>query len=121
MKLIIGLIFLCIAQTLSSQNLTRAQANLPIDGMANGMARLYDLDLDGDLDMFVSGQSNDGSFLTLAYFNDGIGNFDPSSRFHFPQAQNTSFAIADVGGEGGLGDVFFYRKIRRERVLLSIS
>ena len=86
MKKTITLLSILFAATMYSQNFTIATGT-PFIGTTDGSAHLVDVDGDGDLDFFNTGNQGGSEFQGIAqlFTNDGSGTFtlvsgDPFSR-----------------------------------------
>lgn len=72
-------------------------ANLP--GVGPGCVRFFDYDNDGDLDILISGQKNDGSLITQLYRNDKINYTLVQS---FTGLRYSDIAVLDYDQDGDL-------------------
>lgn len=61
--------------------------------------KLVDLDLDDDLDLFLSGSTSDHKKHNTFYENDGNGNFHELHRLFIPEHVNTSVRFADFDND----------------------
>ena len=65
-----------------------------------------DYDVDGDLDLVISGTGGDGSQrYTIIYNNNGDGSFTEMNNFYFPKVSHSSLEWADFDGDSDL-DLF---------------
>ncbi len=73
-----------------------------IDGIINGQAAWGDYDLDGDIDLLVSGENPARVPSTTIYENIGEGNFvaDTVASSGLPQVMNSSVAWGDFNRDG---------------------
>jgi hypothetical protein len=74
--------------------------NLSISAIAKG-----DFNLDGYIDLFVMGETNDGVIITAVYFNDGLGYFIADNLNTFPPTYLGDCNIIDYNNDGHL-DIF---------------
>jgi hypothetical protein len=73
------------------------------DRVFNSVTEFEDLDGDGDLDLYISGNNDGGNgIFTRIYLNDGTGDFTQLSNPLLPQFQGKGAAIADIDGDGDL-------------------
>lgn len=77
--------------------------NLPFEQVDRGSADLIDIDSDGDLDVFITGNLNDGNKPVAAfYLNDGTGEFTEVENIPFPPLTFSNTAFQDLDGDGDL-------------------
>lgn len=71
------------------------------------VTEFLDLDNDGDLDLYFSGNNDGGGIgeFTRIYTNDGSGNFTLISNPDLPQFRGTGAAFSDIDNDGDL-DLF---------------
>jgi hypothetical protein len=73
------------------------------DRVFNSVTEFEDLDGDGDLDLYISGNNDGGNgIFTRIYLNDGTGDFTQLSNPLLPQYQGRGTAIDDIDGDGDL-------------------
>ena len=70
-------------------------------GIESGESEFVDVDGDGDLDIFITGNSDDPGGNTKLYINDGSGNFSETVT-SIPQLRFSTMAFADVDGDNDL-------------------
>ena len=63
-------------------------------------ADFADVDIDGDLDLMISGKSDSSDVNTVLYFNDGDGNFSMADNTTFAALNNAALSFADVDKDG---------------------
>lgn len=77
----------------------------PFTGVSYAAADLGDVDNDGDLDILIAGENNNGLRITGLYLNDGLGNFSLNTDSDFAGTYFGSVHFADIDGDDDL-DVF---------------
>jgi len=73
------------------------EQEISVDGVKNGDAEWIDSDMDGDLDIILTGY-NGSDAVTNLYTNDG-GVFSKSAQ-SFTAVLNSTLAVADISGDG---------------------
>lgn len=68
------------------------------EGASRGDAKFADMDLDGDVDLIVSG-FNGTTRYTKLYENSGSGNFSELTEVDFPQLGSSSILFSDLDGD----------------------
>ena len=101
MKKTITLLTILYAATMFSQNFTVA-TDTPFIGTTDGSAHLVDVDGDGDLDFFNTGDQGGSGFQGIAqlFTNDGSGTFTLVTGTPFPGTESASAAFADFDADG---------------------
>jgi hypothetical protein len=101
MKKTITFLSVLLCTTIGAQNFSLV-ADTPFTGTTDGSAHLVDIDGDGDLDFFNTGDQGGDGFQGIAelYTNDGSGNFTIVSGSPFPGVESASAAFADLDGDG---------------------
>ncbi len=101
MKKTITLLTILYAATMFSQNFTAA-TDTPFIGTTDGSAHLVDVDGDGDLDFFNTGDQGGSGFQGIAqlFTNDGSGTFTLVTGTPFPGTESASAAFADFDADG---------------------
>lgn len=79
----------------------------PLRNVGAGEVKLEDLDGDGDLDLFASGQLNSSNGFVHVYLNDGAGTFTLLENPALPQLFNSGSDLADVDGDGDMDLLIF--------------
>lgn len=69
-------------------------------GTALGSVAIADSDLDGDIDILITGISNSGSPVSTLYNNNGTGVYSKVSDTPFYGVSFSSSAMADIDGDG---------------------
>ena len=80
-------------------------ANTPFEGFSAGDIAIADSENDGDEDVLISGQLENGGAISNLYLNDGTGTFSLLSGTPFPGTFLGETAFADFDNDGDL-DVF---------------
>ena len=103
MKKTITLLTILYAATMFSQNFTVA-TDTPFIGTTDGSAHLVDVDGDGDLDFFNTGDQGGSGFQGIAqlFTNDGSGTFTLVAGTPFPGVESAASEFADIEGDGDL-------------------
>lgn len=103
MKKTITLLTFLYAATMFSQNFTVA-TDTPFIGTTDGSAHLVDVDGDGDLDFFNTGDQGGSGFQGIAqlFTNDGSGTFTLVTGTPFPGVESVGSEFADIEGDGDL-------------------
>ncbi|MFW5700383.1 MAG: FG-GAP repeat domain-containing protein [Cyclobacteriaceae bacterium] len=70
-----------------------------LEGVMNGSIAFADVDKDNDLDVLITGESNNGMGISNLYANNGSGNFTLFSGLALAQVKNSSVAFADVNND----------------------
>ena len=70
-------------------------------GVSDGAMCAADLDGDSDIDLIVSGYSDEGS-ITIQYMNDGLGNFSMHKESILKGMFNGDIAIDDIDADGDM-------------------
>jgi hypothetical protein len=101
MKKTITFLSVLLCTTLVAQNFSLV-ADTPFTGTTDGSAHLVDIDGDGDLDFFNTGDQGGSGFQGIAelYTNDGSGNFTLVSGTPFPGVESASAEFADLDNDG---------------------
>src|SRR5690606_17579491 len=86
-------------------NLNKAVYQPFLNGGRHGKFFVKDFDLDGDLDVFISGYNGD-VLQNYLYLNDGAGGFTIND-FTFPVTPRLGVAVGNFDGKG-LDDFIFY-------------
>lgn len=68
-------------------------------GVQFGSIEFIDVEADGDQDVIISGEIEDGSASTLLYLNDGTGNFSLTPS-NFLQMRAEDIDVADIDNDG---------------------
>ena len=77
----------------------RANTNLP--GVYNGSMAVADVDLDGDMDLLITGFTNHmGNNIIKLFENDGAGNFTEVANMPFDPVWESSVAFEDIDNDG---------------------
>lgn len=77
------------------------QPNTPFEAVWYASMEFADVDGDGDEDLLIIGEKFGSTFAQL-YLNDGEGNFTPQPNTPFFGLSTSSFAFADLNGNGAL-------------------
>lgn len=98
--LVVSLLVSCAS---FSQNYSLV-TDTPFTGTTDGSTHLVDIDGDGDLDFFNSGDKGGKGFQGIAelFKNDGKGNFTLVTGTPFPGVENASAAFADLDNDKDL-------------------
>ena len=101
MKKTITFFTILMCATLVAQNFSLVSGTT-FTGTTDGSAHLVDIDGDGDLDFFNTGDKGGSGFQGIAelYTNDGAGNFTLVAGTPFPGIESASAAFADLDGDG---------------------
>lgn len=101
MKKTITFFAVLMCTTLVAQNFSLVSGT-PFTGTTDGSAHLVDIDGDGDLDFFNTGDQGGSGFQGIAelYTNDGSGNFTLVAGTPFPGVESASADFADLDGDG---------------------
>ncbi|MFK7923836.1 MAG: FG-GAP-like repeat-containing protein [Bacteroidia bacterium] len=75
-------------------------ANTPFDNCAGGNIAYADTDNDGDQDILICGQNDNGTIISKLYLNDGTGAFSLLSGTPFPGVNLGESALADFDNDG---------------------
>ncbi len=96
------LTILCCA-FMYAQNFT-ISGGTPFTGTTDGSAHLVDVDGDGDLDFFNTGDQGGSGFQGIAqlFTNDGTGTFTLVAGTPFPGVESVGAEFADIEGDGDL-------------------
>lgn len=85
--------------------------NTPFTPVGVGRVSFFDFDKDNDLDVLLTGETQDGSQVTKLYANDGSGTFAEVAEGILPGLAKGSMAVGDCDNDGdadillsGLGD-----------------
>lgn len=98
---------LCLAMFASAgmiaQNFTLS-GETPFIGTTDGSAHLVDVDGDGDLDFFNTGDQGGSDFQGIAqlFTNDGTGTFTLVTETPFPGVESDGSEFADIEGDGDM-------------------
>ena len=76
------------------------QSSTSITGAGLGSIAIADTDLDGDIDILITGISNTGSPISTLYNNNGTGIYSEVTDTPFPGVSFSSSAMADIDGDG---------------------
>lgn len=76
------------------------QSNIEITGVQRSSSSFSDIDLDGDLDLLISGQSGKGERMSKFYNNDGQGNFTENTEIELPGLDSGSISFSDIDLDG---------------------
>ena len=74
-------------------------ARTPIEGVASGSVAFADVDGDGDLDVFITGELQSGLLASSLFLNDGNGNFALDNRSTFEAVRYSAIGFADIDGD----------------------
>lgn len=77
------------------------EANAGLAGVNSGSTSIADLDEDGNLDLVITGQDENGDPTAVLYLGDGKGGFTQANAGLTAVASSTS-SIADLDGDGNL-------------------
>jgi hypothetical protein len=100
MKKTITFLSILFCTTLVAQNFSLV-GGTSFTGTTDGSAHLVDIDGDGDLDFFNTGNQGGSGFQGIAelYTNDGTGNFTLVAGTPFTAVESASAAFADLDGD----------------------
>lgn len=70
------------------------------DGVSDSAIAFEDVDLDGDLDVLITGYTGFGGAISKLYINDGIGNYQELIGTPFEPIEHGSLAFSDVDLDG---------------------
>ncbi|GAA5024895.1 hypothetical protein GCM10011506_08840 [Marivirga lumbricoides] len=79
-----------------------ANSSNDIKGLIRPSSAWGDVDGDGDMDLFISGEGDFSSAFTALYINDGKGNFTAAKNTSFEQVRYSSLDLADIDGDKDL-------------------
>ncbi|WP_299671650.1 T9SS type A sorting domain-containing protein [uncultured Polaribacter sp.] len=101
MKITITFLSILLCTSLVAQNFSLVSGT-SFTGTTDGSAHLVDIDGDGDLDFFNTGDQGGSGFQGIAelYTNDGSGNFALVAGTPFTAVESASAAFADLDGDG---------------------
>jgi hypothetical protein len=101
MKKTITFLTVLLCTTLVAQNFSLVSGT-PFTGTTDGSAHLVDIDGDGDLDFFNTGDQGGSGFQGIAelYTNDGTGNFTLVAGTPFLGVESASAEFADLDNDG---------------------
>lgn len=71
----------------------------PFDGIRSGSTAFADIDNDNDVDLLITGLSNNSGRIAKLYRNDGLGNFTEIENTPFDEVDESAVAFADVDGD----------------------
>jgi len=72
----------------------------PFEGVFRSSIEFADVDNDEDLDLFISGFTDDEKSFAKLYHNDGLGNFTESVNTPFEPGGACSSKFADIDNDG---------------------
>ena len=72
----------------------------PFEAVAFSSIGFIDIDNDGDQDVLITGQNNNGQAISKLYTNDGNGNFTEVLNTPFDGVRSSSIAFADIDNDG---------------------
>lgn len=76
--------------------------NTPFEEVQDGSVAFADVDADGDLDVFICGETSANTEISKLYTNDGTGTFSEVTGTPFKGVKSGSIAFADVDGDTDL-------------------
>jgi len=74
--------------------------NTSFTGFSNASVAFADIDNDNDLDLFITGYSNNEEPISKLYTNDGSGNFTEVANTPFVGTYSSSIAFSDIDNDG---------------------
>lgn len=74
--------------------------------IGNAAVTIFDVEGDGDMDVFLLGSDIDYAYYSNLYINDGTGTFTLQGNMPFIGVDNAGIALADVNGDGKI-DVLY--------------
>jgi len=77
----------------------------PLRAVSRASVELGDIDADGDLDLVLAGENNDGAATTQVYRNDGTGAFSRAGAGLSVGAISGAVELGDANGDGNLDAV----------------
>ncbi len=80
--------------------LPAAQIENPFEGVENGASALADINGDTLPDLLIMGRSNDFTYFSKLYVNNGLGNYTLLSNHTTTPLTNSALAFADVDNDG---------------------
>lgn len=96
-SLILLAVVFFVAQTSTAQTLNFIEIKNPFNGVTQGAVTMLDFDLDGDLDILITGNGS-GKALSELYENDGKGGYS-LVKLSLTAFSQSAVAIADVNGD----------------------
>lgn len=75
-------------------------ANTALENCSGGDFTIADSDNDGDLDVFICGQNNNGTYLSNLYTNNGTGSFTLVAGTPFQPTSTGTTSFADFDNDG---------------------